>query len=95
VGYLTSAYLGWLGLSHRSVSNKICVLLCTPLHWLLLSLAAWRAAFELIWAPFRWRKTDHGLDEASQQERTTRSLLELERHLTGLTKRGELAQILD
>jgi cellulose synthase/poly-beta-1,6-N-acetylglucosamine synthase-like glycosyltransferase len=94
-GYLTSAYLGWRGLSHRIVPNKTRVLLCTPMHWLLLSLAAWRAAFELIWAPFRWRKTEHGLDEASRQESATRSLLELERYLTGLIRRGELAQIRD
>jgi glycosyltransferase XagB len=95
VGYVTSAYLGWRGLSHRRVPNKIRILLHTPMHWLLLSLAAWWAAFELIFAPFRWRKTEHGLDEASRQERTIRALLELERHLTGLIKHGELAQIGD
>jgi len=61
----------------------------------MLSLAAWWAAFELVRAPFRWRKTEHGLDEASRQERTTRSLLELERHLSGLINRGELDQIFD
>jgi len=92
---VTSAYLGWRGLSHRRVPNKIRILLHTPMHWLLLSLAAWWAAFELIFAPFRWRKTEHGLDEASRQERTIRALLELERHLTGLIKHGELAQIGD
>jgi hypothetical protein len=71
----------------------MCVLLYTPVHWLLLSLAAWRAACELIWKPFHWRKTDHGLDDASRHERTTSSLLELERLVSGLIRRGELAQI--
>jgi len=93
VGYLTSAYIGWRGLSYRGVPNKMCVLLYTPVHWLLLSLAAWRAACELIWKPFHWRKTDHGLDDASRHERTTSSLLELERLVSGLIRRGELAQI--
>jgi hypothetical protein len=88
-GYLTSAYIGWRGLSYRGVPNKISVLLYTPLHWLLLSLAAWRGAYELIWNPFRWG----GLDDASRQERTTKSLLELERLVSGLIRRGELAQI--
>jgi len=95
VGYSTSAYIGWLGLSKRAVSNKISILLWTPLHWLMLSVAAWWAAFELVRAPFRWRKTEHGLDGASRQDRTTRSLLELERHLSGLINRGELDQIFD
>jgi hypothetical protein len=92
-GYLTSAYIGWRGLSYRGVPNKMCVLLYTPLHWLLLSLAAWRGACELIWNPSRWGKTEHGLDDASRQERTTKSLLELERLVSGLIRRGELAQI--
>ena len=39
------------------------------------------------------RKTDHGLDDASRHERTTSSLLELERLVSGLIRRGELAQI--
>jgi cellulose synthase/poly-beta-1,6-N-acetylglucosamine synthase-like glycosyltransferase len=92
-GYLTSAYIGWRGLSYRGVANKMGVLLYTPIHWLLLSLAAWRGAWELIWKPFRWRKTEHGLDDESRHERTTRSLLELERLVSGLIRRGELSQI--
>lgn len=95
IGYLASASVSGLGLAHRGMLKKAGVLAGTPAHWLLLSLAAWLAAFELIRAPFRWRKTEHGLDNASRQESNTRSLLELERHLTDLKKRGELAQIWD
>jgi len=40
VGYSTSAYLGWLGLSKRAVPDRMRILLWTPLHWLMLSLAA-------------------------------------------------------
>jgi hypothetical protein len=50
-------------------------------------------AYQLIWKPFRWRKTEHGLDDESRQERTTRSLLELERLVSGLIRRDELSQI--
>jgi hypothetical protein len=49
--YLAAAcagYLIWRGLSYRGASNKMGVLLYTPLHWLLLSLAAWWGACELI-----------------------------------------------
>ncbi len=37
------------------------VLLLIPLYWLLLSLAAWRALFQLVRDPYRWEKTEHGL----------------------------------
>jgi hypothetical protein len=40
IGYLTSAFLGWLGLLRRGLLASAWVLLLTPLHWLLLSLAA-------------------------------------------------------
>jgi hypothetical protein len=53
------------------------------------------AAVELIYAPFRWRKTEHGLDRTSRERSNARSLLELERLLGDLKRRGELAQIQD
>ena len=92
-GYSMSAYLGWLGLTHRDVQKKIRVLIWTPVHWLLLSLAAWRAACQLIRKPYFWEKTEHGLDNRPLLEIAIRPLLELERHLTDLEKRGEVPQI--
>jgi hypothetical protein len=59
------------------------------------SIAAWGAAVELIYAPFRWRKTEHGLDRTSRERSNARSLLELERLLGDLKRSGELAQIQD
>jgi cellulose synthase/poly-beta-1,6-N-acetylglucosamine synthase-like glycosyltransferase len=94
-GYLLTAAIGALGLAQRGLLKQAGVLALTPLHWLLLSIAAWWAALELIYAPFRWRKTEHGLDKASRQKSNTRSLLELERLLVDLKRRGELAQIQD
>jgi hypothetical protein len=32
-----------------------------PVYWLLLSVAAWRALFQLIFRPYAWEKTEHGL----------------------------------
>ncbi len=63
IGYSASAYLGYLGLSHRGFPNKALILIWTPIHWLLLSVAAWWAALELIGAPSHWRKTEHGLGQ--------------------------------
>jgi cellulose synthase/poly-beta-1,6-N-acetylglucosamine synthase-like glycosyltransferase len=91
IGYLTSAFLGWLGLMRRGLLSTAWVLLLTPLHWLLLSLAAWRAFYQLIVAPYAWEKTEHGLAKSSRLNAAmTRSLLELERHLSDLERSGDL-----
>jgi len=79
-GYLSSAYLGWLGLKRRELSSSAWVLLLTPLHWLLLSTAAWRAVYQLFTQPFVWEKTEHGLARTSQRAaRLARALTDLER----------------
>jgi glycosyltransferase XagB len=68
IGYSASAYLGYLGLSHRGVPNKALILIWTPIHWLLHSVAAWIGAFELIGAPSHWRKTEHGVGECEAKD---------------------------
>ena len=94
IGYLSSGFLGWLGLMHRGLTPAAWVLLLTPLHWLLLSLAAWRAVYQLIFAPFLWEKTTHGLAKTSHRAvGVTRALLHLEREVDGLKKRGELPTV--
>jgi cellulose synthase/poly-beta-1,6-N-acetylglucosamine synthase-like glycosyltransferase len=93
LGYCVSATLGWLGLAHRGVRKKFRILFWTPVHWLLLSFAAWRAACQIIIAPHFWKKTEHGLDKTSRHESTIRSLIELERHLTELERSGQLPPI--
>jgi hypothetical protein len=91
IGYFTSAFLGWLGLMRRGLLGTAWVLLLTPLHWLMLSLAAWRALYQLIVSPYAWEKTEHGLAKSSRlAERMTRSLIELERYLSRLAESGEL-----
>jgi cellulose synthase/poly-beta-1,6-N-acetylglucosamine synthase-like glycosyltransferase len=94
IGYLSSAFIGWLGLRRRDLASVGWVLLLTPLYWLMLSLAAWRALLQLIVAPYRWEKTAHGLAKTSQRAvRRIRALLELEREVESLKKRGELPVI--
>jgi len=94
-GYSMTAYLGWCGLSYRHERNKFRTLIWTPVHWLLLSLAAWRAAWELITKPYFWKKTEHGLDQDSRQKYRTLSLLELRRDINVLDQNGRLPQIWD
>ena len=65
-GYLTSAALGLMGLKRRGLLRQGWVLLLMPLHWLLLSVAAWRALYQLLFNPFHWEKTTHGLARTSR-----------------------------
>jgi cellulose synthase/poly-beta-1,6-N-acetylglucosamine synthase-like glycosyltransferase len=92
LGYLVSAGLGWLGLARRGLTASAWVLLLTPVHWLLLSVAAWRALYQLVVAPYVWEKTAHGLARSSRlNKKLTHSLVELEHHLRDLKEREPLA----
>ena len=37
-----------------------------PVYFLLISLAAWSGLYELVRAPNRWNKTEHGLARTSR-----------------------------
>jgi cellulose synthase/poly-beta-1,6-N-acetylglucosamine synthase-like glycosyltransferase len=65
-GYATSVVIGTAGLFRRGLSTHAWVLLLVPVHWLLLSLAAWRALYQLIRDPYLWEKTEHGLARTSR-----------------------------
>jgi glycosyltransferase XagB len=94
IGYLTSAFLGWLGLLRRGLLDTAWVLVLTPVHWLLLSLAAWRALYQLAAAPYAWEKTEHGLAKSSRRAANmTRSLVELERYLSALKESGDMSTL--
>lgn len=66
-GYLFSALLGFVGLSRRRLACSTPYLLLLPFYWVLLSIAAWRAVFQLIQSPYRWEKTAHGRARTSRQ----------------------------
>jgi cellulose synthase/poly-beta-1,6-N-acetylglucosamine synthase-like glycosyltransferase len=90
VGYMSSTFLAWRGLSYRGAGGKLRTLAWTPLHWLLLSVAAWWAAGELILAPSRWNKTEHGLD---RERVITSALVKLSALFADMERRGEIPQI--
>ncbi len=96
IGYLASALVGGLGLMRRDLSANAWILLLTPLHWLLLSLAAWRALYQFIVAPYAWEKTEHGLAKSSRlAANLTQSLLELERYFRRHKESGNLPALAD
>ena len=69
-GYASTIVLDIIGLRRRGLLSHAWVLVLTPLHWFLLSFAAWRALFQLIYDPQRWEKTEHGLAINSRRARS-------------------------
>ena len=73
-GYGSTIVLGLAGLARRRLLSHGWVLLLTPFYWLLLSLAAWRALFQLLSDAQKWEKTEHGLAKTSRLARPKRRL---------------------
>jgi glycosyltransferase XagB len=65
-GYASTIPLDVIGLWRRGLLAHAWVLVLTPLYWVLLSLAAWRALCQLLYDPQRWEKTEHGLARTSR-----------------------------
>jgi len=66
LGYITSVFLGLHGLRRRKLLAHGWALALMPAYWLLLSLAAWRAVHQLLFDPFTWEKTEHGVARTSR-----------------------------
>jgi cellulose synthase/poly-beta-1,6-N-acetylglucosamine synthase-like glycosyltransferase/glycosyltransferase involved in cell wall biosynthesis len=54
-------YYYMIGSAKRKQYDLIKFALLTPFYWLFMSLAAWRAVFQIIVKPHYWEKTEHGL----------------------------------
>ena len=59
-GCLSTVAIGLMGLARRGQLHGGWVLALTPIYWALLSVAAWRALYQLFAEPYRWEKTEHG-----------------------------------
>jgi cellulose synthase/poly-beta-1,6-N-acetylglucosamine synthase-like glycosyltransferase len=93
-GYCVSAGLCLHGLAMRGLTRTAPWLCLMPLHWLLLSLAAWRAVWQLARAPHLWEKTEHGLAKRSrlQQDHAT-ALLALAQQLRSMRSEGRVPAV--
>ncbi|MCO6048320.1 glycosyltransferase [Mesorhizobium sp. RP14(2022)] len=58
-GYLSFLALGWRSMSKRERRGFPRLVLLTPLYWMLLSVAAWNAVWQLWKRPHHWSKTAH------------------------------------
>jgi cellulose synthase/poly-beta-1,6-N-acetylglucosamine synthase-like glycosyltransferase len=61
VGNLTILYIGLISLRVAGRPEYLLSGLLVPLYWLLMSVAALRAAIQLVTDPSHWEKTEHGL----------------------------------
>jgi hypothetical protein len=69
-GYTAAISNQLKGMSERGLRDLLPSVAGMPLYWLLISAAAWGAAWELIRRPHHWNKTEHGLScfFASEEE---------------------------
>jgi cellulose synthase/poly-beta-1,6-N-acetylglucosamine synthase-like glycosyltransferase len=60
-GYLSTIVVGFIGLAKIGQLRRGWVLALTPLYWVCLSAAAWRAVWHYVKDPYHWEKTQHGV----------------------------------
>jgi cellulose synthase/poly-beta-1,6-N-acetylglucosamine synthase-like glycosyltransferase len=63
-GFASTVLIGLMGLARRDRLRSGWVLALTPFYWACLSIAAWRALWQLWRDPYRWEKTEHGLTQS-------------------------------
>lgn len=64
-GYVSTIAAGIAAVLVRRRFSLLLSCLATPFCWMLISVAAYRAAIQLITRPFHWEKTTHGLTNIS------------------------------
>jgi cellulose synthase/poly-beta-1,6-N-acetylglucosamine synthase-like glycosyltransferase len=72
-GFASTVLIGLMGLARRDRLRSGWVLALTPFYWGFLSIAAWRALWQLWRDPYRWEKTEHGLTQSRHSIETPRA----------------------
>lgn len=69
LGNFVLVYANMLGCCRRGMHHLVKYVLAIAPYWLGMSVAAWKAAFQLVFRPHYWEKTQHGLgqDGATQE----------------------------
>lgn len=67
LGFSAFLLLGWRTLLTLERKGFWMVVLATPAYWLVMSLASWRAAWQLYRQPFLWEKTPHRRPSAKKR----------------------------
>jgi cellulose synthase/poly-beta-1,6-N-acetylglucosamine synthase-like glycosyltransferase len=72
-GFASTVLIGLMGLARRGRLRSGWILAATPFYWACLSIAAWRALWQLWRDPYRWEKTEHGLTQSDASTTTPRA----------------------
>ncbi|MGH2583570.1 MAG: glycosyltransferase [Dehalococcoidia bacterium] len=65
IGNLTFIYLSIYGLLKREFYGFVPLMFLSPIYWVLQSIAAWKALYQLLVKPHFWEKTTHNLASAT------------------------------
>lgn len=68
IGNLTFIYLSICGLLKRERYNLVPLMFLSPVYWVLQSIAAWKAFYQLLVKPHYWEKTTHNLSALPHAE---------------------------
>ncbi|HJN16159.1 MAG TPA: glycosyltransferase [Armatimonadota bacterium] len=63
LGNFSFIYLSVAGCMQRGYHDLVKYCILTPIYWLMMSIGAYKGAFQLITRPHYWEKTQHGLFE--------------------------------
>ena len=63
LGYGVAMLAGAKALRQRGLKGWWFTIATMPIYWLLMSISAWMALWQLVFAPFKWNKTEHGLSK--------------------------------
>lgn len=63
LGNIFFIYTHMLGIYKRRLFKLIPFALMAPFYWLMLSIAGYKGFFQLLYKPFYWEKTEHGLSK--------------------------------
>ncbi len=66
LGYCVTMLAGYVALRKRGLGGWWSTIATMPFYWLLISVAAWLALWQFIFAPFTWNKTEHGLSKLQE-----------------------------
>jgi cellulose synthase/poly-beta-1,6-N-acetylglucosamine synthase-like glycosyltransferase len=67
-GNLLMIYVNMIAVFRRRSYNLILYALANPVYWIMHSISAYKGLFQLVYRPFYWEKTNHGLTKSRQTE---------------------------
>ncbi len=77
IGNFLVIYLGVLSARIKGNHDLVIYALLMPLYWLMMAVAAFKAAFQLVFAPSFWEKTTHGMADARALTSASSSVVDL------------------